>query len=66
MWGRHVENELHQSTKKAKTDAQAQSRAMLAMKRLMTDPTEEEDSETPAPVPTGQFRDPAARFTKKE
>lgn len=70
MWGRHVEHELHEATKKAKTEGQAQSRAIMVMKRLMDPPSEEsetddEDKTAPSPKPSaGKFRDPAARMTR--
>lgn len=63
MWGRHVEAEIKEATKKAKTDAQAQSKAMMVMRRLMTEPVEEDEEEsTPVPPKSGMFRDPAERF----
>lgn len=65
MWGRHVEYELHQATKKAKTEAQATTKATMTMRRLMTDPVtdEEEEEVKEAPRPSaGKFRDPAARM----
>lgn len=66
MWGRHVEAELREATKKAKTDAQAQSKAMMVMRRLMDPPAAEpeEESQAPKPVSFGKFRDPAATRLK--
>ena len=63
MWGRHVESTLRDATKKAKNENQAQTRAMMVMKRLMAEPEEEEEAgEESTPAPTGKFRDPAAKM----
>ena len=62
MWGRHVEHELHEATKKAKNDNQAQQKAMMVMRRLMSPPEEEKESE--APAKTAKFKDPAAIMKK--
>jgi hypothetical protein len=66
MWGRHVEHEIHEATKKAKNDQQVKAKAQMVFQRLMTGPEMESSGEEEAkPPPTGQFRDPAARFGKK-
>jgi hypothetical protein len=66
MWGKHVEYRLHEATKKAKKEADAQRKAAMCMKTLMTDPETESSDEAPAtPAQSGKFRDPAARMTTK-
>lgn len=69
MWGRYVENQLHEATRGAKNDKQASTKAQMMMRRIMSPPAEPEsegsdkketESQPPAPAPRGKFRDPAA------
>lgn len=67
MWGRHVEAEIREGTKKAKNDQQFRAKAIMVFNRLMAEPEPEtsEEEEKPKPVKQGQFRDPAAFFKKE-
>ena len=69
MWGRYIESQIHDATRGSKNDKQANTKAQMMMRRIMSPLAEPEpegsekkeaESQPPAPVPKGKFRDPAA------
>lgn len=74
MWGKHVEAEVQRAARGAKNDKQAQGKAEMRMRMLMTEPQEvgadDEHKDFPKhlrrKLPPAKFRDPAKVLQRKK
>lgn len=67
MWGTYVEGEIHEATKKAKNDAEAERKVALVMSRIFrgSESSDGESNDRPVKAAPNRFRDPGASLKAK-